>query len=92
MKKHFLTVSGLLLSAWIFAQEEAKDIDVDITSDGANEGWYMSPWVWVVAAAVFILLIVALTSGSRSRTTRTTSGNTDKVTVTKTVRRDTDVD
>src|SRR6476469_6020353 len=47
--------------------------------------WYTSPWVWVIAAAVIILLIVALSSGRRD------SGSTDKVTVTKTVRRDTDV-
>ena len=47
--------------------------------------WYTSPWVWVVGAAVFILLLVALTRGSGR------SGGSDRVTVTKEVRRDTDV-
>lgn len=51
--------------------------------------WYTSPWVWVIGAAIFILLLVALLRGNSSRTT---AGTTDKTTVTKTVRRDTDTD
>lgn len=51
--------------------------------------WYTSPWVWVIGAAVFILLLVALLRGNSSRTT---AGTTDRTTVTKTVRRDTDTD
>src|SRR5215213_3730343 len=47
--------------------------------------WYTSPWVWVIGAAIFILLLVALLRGNSSRTT---AGTTDKTTVTKTVRRD----
>jgi hypothetical protein len=58
-----------------------------ITTEQTNEFW-TSPWVWVIGAAVFILLLVALLRGNSSRTT---SGSSDKVTVTKTVRRDTDV-
>ena len=58
-------------------------------SSEQSENWYTSPWVWVAGAAVFILLLVALTRGGGSR--RTDSGRTDKVTVTKEVRRDTDV-
>lgn len=52
-------------------------------STGANT-WYTSPWVWVVGAAVFILLLVALLS-NRGRDTVNTS---DRVHVTKTVERD----
>ena len=62
---------------------------VSLTDDGSN--WYNSPWVWVVGAAVFILILVALLGGSRSRrttTTTTSTGTGDRVT---TVRRD-DVD
>ncbi|GAB4092190.1 hypothetical protein [Flaviaesturariibacter terrae] len=63
---------------------------VNVTDGGSN--WYNSPWVWLVGAAVFILLLVALLGGSRSRsrtTTTTTATDTgDRVT---TVRRD-DVD
>ena len=50
---------------------------VSVTSQ-AND-WYTSPWVWVVGAAVFILLLVALLrGGGRDSATRT-----DRVTVTK---------
>lgn len=56
-----------------------------------NEGgeWYTSPWVWVIGAAVFILLLIALLRGGNNRTDAT---RTDKVTVTKTVREDRDTD
>lgn len=57
---------------------------VSLTSDN----WYASPWVWVVGAAVFILLLVALVGGNRGRSSSTAS---DRVTVTKTVERDSDV-
>lgn len=60
----------------------SKKVDVSVSS---NE-WYTSPWVWVIGAAVFILLLVALVGGGRGRTS---SGG--RVTVTKTVERDTDV-
>ena len=54
-----------MLSVLAFAQEtETKKVDVNIDADtGGN--WYASPWVWVVGAAVFILLLVALTRGGR---------------------------
>jgi hypothetical protein len=61
--------------------------EVNISAD-TGDAWYTSPWVWVIGAAVFILLLVALTSGGRSRRG---DGTTDRITVTKTVRRDTDV-
>jgi hypothetical protein len=43
-----------------------------------EQTWYTEPWVWAAGAAVFILLIIALTRGG------SISGRTDKVTVTKT--------
>lgn len=53
---------------------------VSVTSQ--SNDWYTSPWVWVVGAAVFILLLVALLRGRGSDTAATTS-RTDRVTVTK---------
>lgn len=63
----------------------------DVKISEGSENWYASPWVWVIGGALFILLLVALTRGSGSRRAADTS-STDRVTVTKTVRRDTDVD
>jgi hypothetical protein len=59
-----------------------------ITTTEQTDFW-TSPWVWVIGAAVFILLLVALLRGGSSRTT---TGASDRVTVTKTVQRDTDTD
>src|SRR5688572_8361825 len=59
-----------------------KSTDIDVTT--GSDAWYAQPWVWVIGAAVFILLLVALLSGSRGRDTVTS----DRVTVKKTVERD----
>ncbi len=59
MKKIFFSALAALYSTLLFAQEETKQIDVNINTK--DESWYASPWVWVVGAAVFILLLVALT-------------------------------
>lgn len=56
-----------LLTAFLaFAQDVPEKVDVDISA-GDEANWYASPWVWVVGAAVFILLLVALTRGSGRR-------------------------
>ena len=41
------------------ALAQEKGIDVDINVKDESE-WYQQPWVWVVGAAIFILLLVAL--------------------------------
>lgn len=84
------------LSTAVIAQEGGSETSSSTTStkteikvaDGDN--WYMSPWVWVVGGAVFILLLVALTRGGGS--SRRDSGTTERVTVTKTVDRDSSSD
>lgn len=65
MKKAFFTfVAALFSTMMVLAQEgETKNINVDVNAKGDN--WYASPWVWIVGAAVFILLLVALTRGGR---------------------------
>lgn len=57
---------SLLVSVFAFAQEKGTDINVDINKGGGSN-WYASPWVWIIGAAVFILLLVALLRGSGSR-------------------------
>lgn len=84
MKKAYLALLTLLANVYLFAQEKSTQVDVSIDKGESGGNWYASPWVWIVGAAVFILLLVALTSGSRS-------DRSDKVIVKKTVTRDTDV-
>jgi hypothetical protein len=83
MKKAYLTLLTILTSIVLFAQEKSTQVDVDINKGNGGGNWYASPWVWIVGAAVFILLLVALTSGGRDRS--------DKVVEKRTVVRDTDV-
>jgi hypothetical protein len=66
MKKAWISfVLAFFGSLMVFAQDGGKDINVNVNTKGG--AWYTSPWVWVVGAAVFILLLVALTRGSGRR-------------------------
>ena len=65
MKKVYFSLMTVLFSFLAFAQD--KKIDVDINADKGSSNWYTAPWVWIVGAAVFILLLVALTRGSGRR-------------------------
>ena len=49
-------------AAW--AQDKGAEVNVKISKD--NDNWYAQPWVWIVGAAVFILLLVALLRGNKS--------------------------
>lgn len=66
MKKFVVSFLAVLYSTFLLAQEETKNVNVDINTKGSGSNWYASPWVWVVAGAVFILLLVALTRGRRN--------------------------
>jgi hypothetical protein len=59
MKDTKLFLLSLLISIFACAQEGGTDINVDINK-GGGAAWYTSPWVWIVGAAVFIFLLVAL--------------------------------
>ena len=68
MKKAFFSVLAAFISALTIAQEgggTGGSLDVNVNTNEGN--WYASPWVWIVGAAVFILLLVALTRGSGRR-------------------------
>lgn len=64
MNRSFKQLSFLFLSTlfYIVAQAQEKGIDVSITTKKKEE-WYQHPWVWVVGAAVFIFLLVAMVKG-----------------------------
>ncbi|HEY0677682.1 MAG TPA: hypothetical protein VGD17_05320 [Chitinophagaceae bacterium] len=62
VKRSLLAVVSLFITTLVMAQEK---VDIDINAKETS--WYASPWVWVVGAAVFILLLVALTRGGGSR-------------------------
>ena len=64
VKCPMLAIVSLLMTVVAFAQDKQVDVNIN-TNSGGN--WYAQPWVWIVGAAVFVLLLVALTrSGSKS--------------------------
>jgi hypothetical protein len=48
------------------AQEKTGEINVDINKED-HHMWYTSPWVWIIGAIVFILLLLALLRGTERR-------------------------
>lgn len=62
-----LVLMMALTSTLTYAQDGGADINVNVTKDGGAGGWYANPWIWIVGAAVFILLLVAIVRGG-SRT------------------------
>lgn len=95
MKRQVLKLQQLFLMMVLFtlqlplwAQEEpggattksSSSTKITVTDSTATD-WYTSPWVWIIGAAVFILLLVALLSNRGS-------DRSDHVIVEKTVDRD----
>ena len=86
-KGFFLLLVASFYQAVVLAQDSTGATRTTTSTSTETTTWYTEPWVWVVGGAVFILLIVALVRGSGSSNT----GSTDRVSVTKTVTRDSDV-
>ena len=65
--RHYFQRIGLFLTALLISfLSFAQDKQVDITVNTKKDNVWGQPWVWVVGAAVFILLLVAiLKSGGR---------------------------
>jgi hypothetical protein len=56
-----LAVLFSLTNILVYAQEKGLDVDIDVNKK--EDLWYQQAWVWVVGAAVFVLLLVALLRG-----------------------------
>jgi len=66
MKKVLFYFLSAFYSTMALAQD-TKSVDININKDTDGGNWYTSPWIWIVVAAVFILLLVALTRGGGRR-------------------------
>ncbi len=81
--KLLLFAVSLVSSVIVFAQDSTVATSTTSTSATTTEKtWYMEPWAWVLGG-VILLVIILLATRSSSNTT-----SADKVTVTKTVSRD----
>jgi hypothetical protein len=96
LKGLFTLIMLTVVQAMVLAQDAgssgsgsgSNSVSVTRTTETTSSNWYTSPWVWVIGAAVFILLLVALMRGGGDRTG---ASRTDKVTVTKSTSSDADV-
>ena len=61
MKRFYLSL--LASSSYVISLAQEKSTNVDINVNKGGGGFWASPWVWIVGAAVFILLLVALLRG-----------------------------
>ena len=65
MKRVYLSVLAALSSLVLFAQEKATDVNINVNKEGGGSFWG-SPVFWIVGAALFIIILVAVSrSGSR---------------------------
>ena len=65
LSKAALVFAGFFMNLVIFAQEKTE---VDINVNKKDSNWYGQPWVWIVGAAVLIIVLVALLRGNSSDT------------------------
>ena len=71
MKKYFtllwerslVLIMFVFTSVQTFAQDKGLDIDVDINKN--DDDLFAKLWVWIVGAAVFILILVAILRGGK---------------------------
>ena len=63
--KAFVTILILtLIQTFVFGQDSGGGSStVTTTTHTETQTWYAQPWVWIVGAAVFILLLIALVRG-----------------------------
>jgi len=86
LRSFFTLLCVAIVQAAVLAQDAQGGGSTTTTvTKSETTTWYTNPWIWVVGAAVFILLLIALLRGGSGRQTSSAS---DRVTVTKTVSRE----
>jgi hypothetical protein len=87
LKKIFFSMAFLFVSVISFAQDSTvkATTTTNTTASSTETMWYMNPIAWVVGGIVLLVLLIALFRNNSSST------SSDRVTVTKTVSRDSDV-
>jgi hypothetical protein len=66
-----------LVQAVAWTQDStSSSVTVSKETTTTTTTWYTQPWVWVVGAAVFIIILVALFRGNSSKTDVTRSSTT----------------
>lgn len=64
IRKIYLSIFSFLFVLIAAAQEKKVDVDINVDK---GQSWYMQPWVWVVGAAIFILLLIGMLKTSKEK-------------------------
>ena len=67
LQKFSLLVLLLCTGLITFAQGKKVDVDIDIHKGNDASTWINNPVIWIAGGAVFILILVAILRGGRSR-------------------------
>ena len=71
--RFFLSFLFTCIQVMLWAQATDQVTTKTSTTTKTTTEWYSSPWLWVAAGAVFIIILVALMRGNSSTSeTRTT--------------------
>jgi hypothetical protein len=57
-------ILAIMLIPGLSGQDKKVEIDIGVNKEPV---WYQQPWSWVLGAAIFILLLLALLRASRKR-------------------------
>ena len=60
----YLAIAAFFLSQTRSWAQDTKSVDVNLNVGDGGSTWYMQPWVWIVAGAIFIIIIVGLLKGN----------------------------
>jgi len=68
-------LSLMQVATWAQDSTSSSHTETVTHTTTTTTNWYMQPWVWVVGAAVFIIILVALFRGNSNTTdvSRTTT-------------------
>ncbi len=90
LKQSVLVLLLAMCQFMVWAQDSTSTaVSTTTSSTTTEQTWYTQPWVWIVGGAALLLLIVALMRGNNNNNDGT--GRTDRVTVTKSVKTDSDI-
>ena len=59
-----ITCTFLIFLSNVIGQDKKVEIDIGVNREPV---WYQQPWAWIVGAAIFILLLVALLRGGKKK-------------------------
>ncbi|MGZ5191451.1 MAG: hypothetical protein ACXWCZ_10555 [Flavisolibacter sp.] len=59
-----ITFTFLIFLSNVISQDKKVEIDIGVNREPV---WYQQPWAWIVGAAIFILLLVALLRGGKKK-------------------------